>query len=464
LFQSAGCPSGTQYYGQYQLYNPYSVTMVNGHPSRLPFCGNVIPSNLISNLPVVKMINSYLPNPNTGSVAGNPNATGNNFIYEAGTYNTYREVTNRYDYAVNNADHIFFRWSRGHYTTRNTTFLQNNFIAYHQDKWIDTGALGWSHILSPRTFVDVTVGATSYNGGGFTYPSLQQYKPSDLGLPTYVDQYAGNYAQFPILSISGYQQIGGSYFNNPIYRTLAFRGNLTTVAGSSTWRAGAEWRQQNVVIGGPGTSNTTLGPSGQYSFDDTYVQQNDGTNNAFPTTNTGLPYASFLLGIQSTSTATTVPQTSRSNPYYAFYAGDTWRVPRKLTLIPGVRFEFEYGPTEKHNRQIVGWDPNAQLTFAPAVQTAYQATLATVTAAQRAVLPASLPLQGGPIYAGVNGASTRQWENNWRFLPRIGAAYSINSTTVVRAGAGFYFDTLNVLNESSTIDTDGFAATTGPVA
>jgi hypothetical protein len=419
----------------------------------------VIPSSLISTLPLIKTINSYLPAPNFGT-----NPTGNNFIYEAGGYNTYREVTNRYDYAINNANHLFFRWSRGHYTLHNTTFLKNNFMAYHQDKWIDTGALGWSHILSPKTAVDVTVGATSYNGGGFTYPSEQQL-PSSLGLPTYVDQYAGKYAQFPILSISGYQQIGGTDFNNPVYRTLAFRGNLTTVQGSSTWRAGAEWRQQHVQIGGPGAGNTTLGPSGQYAFDNTYVQQNDGTSPVgnFPTTNSGLPYAAFLLGIQSTSTATIVPQTSRANPYFAFYAGDTWRVTRKLTLVPGVRYEFEYGPTEKHNRQIVGWDPNAQLTFAPAVQAAYQVTLASVTAAQRAVMPATLPLQGGPIYAGVNGASTRQWENNWRFLPRIGAAYSVNSTTVVRAGAGLYFDTLNVLNESSTIDTDGFSQTTGPI-
>jgi hypothetical protein len=434
--------------------------MVNGHPSRLPFCGNVIPSSLISTLPLIKTINSYLPAPNFGT-----NSTGNNFIYEAGSYNTYREVTNRYDYAVNNADHLFFRWSRGHYTLHNSTFLQNNFMGYHQDKWIDTGALGWSHILSQKTFVDVTVGATSYNGGGFTYPSEQQL-PSSLGLPTYVDQYAGQYAQFPILSISGYQQIGGTDFNNPIYRSFAVRGNLTTVRGTSTWRAGAEWRQQHVDIGGPGAGNTTLGPSGQYSFDNTYVQQNDGTSPGginYTTTNSGLPYASFLLGIQSTSTATIVPQTARSNPYFAFYAGDTWRVTRKLTIVPGIRYEFEYGPTEKHNRMIVGWDPNAQLTFAPAVQAAYQVTLASVTAAQRAVMPATLPLRGGPIYAGVNGASTRQWENNWRFLPRIGAAYSINSTTVLRAGAGLYFDTFNVLNESSTIDTDGFSQTTGPV-
>ncbi len=460
LFAQAGCPSSL-YYGQYQLYNPYSVTLVNGHPSRLPFCGNVIPSSLISTLPLIKTINSYLPSPNFGT-----NPTGNNFIYEAAGYNQYREVTNRYDYAASNADHIFLRWSRGHYTLHNSTFLANNFMSYHQDKWIDIGAVGWSHILSPKTFVDVTVGGMNYSGGGFTYPSEQQL-PSSLGLPTYVDQYAGsdNDAQFPILSISGYQQIGGTDYTNPVYKTLAFRGNLTTVRGTSTWRAGAEWRQQHVEIGGPGSTNTSYGPSGQYNFDDTYVQQNDGTSpvGSFPTTNSGLPYAAFLLGIQTTAQATIVPQTARSNPYYGFYAGDTWRVSRKLTLVPGIRFEYEYGPTEKHNRQIVGWDPNAPLTFASTVNTAYQAVLSSVTAAQRAVLPANLQLQGGPIYAGVNGASTRQWASNYRFLPRIGAAYSINSTTVVRAGAGLYFDTLNVLNESSTIDTDGFTATTGPV-
>lgn len=468
LFQAAGCPAGTPYYGQYQIYNPYSVTFINGHPSRLPFCNNVIPSNLISSLPLIQTVNSLYQAPNYGGAAGQPPAaSGQNYIYEAATISSYREVTNRYDYAVSNADHIFFRWSHAHDGLHNTTFLTNNFMGYHQDKWILNGVLGWSHILSPTTFVDVTVGGTNYSGGGFTYPSEQKYLPSQLGLPTYVDQYAGSYAQFPILNISGYQQVGGTDFNNPTYQTLAFRGNLVTVHGTSTWRAGAEWRQQHVDIGGPGSTNTSYGPSGQYNFDDTYVQQNDGTNpisgSNFPTTNTGLSYAAFLLGIQTTAQATTVPETSRSNPYYAFYAGDTWRVSRKLTLVPGIRYEFEYGPTEKHNRQIVGWDPNAPLTFASPVETAYQAVLSKVTAAQRAVLPAYLSLKGGPIYAGVNGASTRQWENDWRFLPRIGAAYSINNTTVIRAGAGLYFDTLNVLNESSTIDSDGFTSTTGPV-
>lgn len=460
LFQAAGCPTGTLYYGQYQIYNPYSVTMVKGHPSRLPFCGNKIPSNLISKLPVVQMINSYLPDPNSGG------ATGNNFIYEQGAYNTYRAVTNRYDYAVDNADHIFFRWTRGHYTKRNTTFLTNNFGYSFENRWISTGALGWSRILSPRTFVDVTIGATQWTGSGFNYPSLQKFKPSGVGLPTYVDQYAGQFAQFPMINISGYQAISRNYYAVSHYRTLAVRGNLTTVRGTSTWRAGAEWRQQNVAGAGPIANQNAPGPSGQYNFDNTFVQQNDGTNSNgtnYPSTSTGLSYASFLLGIQSTSQVSLVRPTSVSNPYFALFLSDTWRVTRKLTIVPGLRYEFEYGPTEKHNHLIVGWDPNAPLTFASVVNTAYQATLASANPQQRAMLPANLQIQGGPIYAGVNGASTRQWENNWRVLPRLGAAYSINPTTVLRAGAGLYYDTLDALNESGTVDSDGFAATTGPV-
>jgi len=469
LFSAAGCvgPDGTaktaNYYGQYQVWNPYSVTMLNNHPSRQPFCNNTIPTNMISTLPVVQMVNSAEPNPNFGS------PTGQDYIFEAGGHNTYREVTNRYDYAASNADKIFFRWTRAHYTLYNTTYMADNFGHYFQNRWITTGAVGWSHILSPKTALDVTVGATQWTGYGFTYPGLQSYKPSQLGLPSYVDQYAGQFAQFPLMTISGVQQIGGTYYANSHYRTLAVRANVTSVRGTSTWRAGGEWRQQNVAGAGPSANNNSAGPSGQYTFDDTYTSQNDTTNSNginFPATSTGLGYAAFLLGVQTTATAQLAPPTSVSNPYYAFFLGDTWRVSRKLTLVPGVRYEFEYGPTEKHNQMVVGWDPTAPLTMAAIANTAYQATLAAaqtqLTAAQLAIanMPAHLNIEGGPIYAGVNGASRRQWINNWRILPRFGAAYAVNPTTVIRAGVGLYYDTLDALNESGTLNTGGYTATT----
>ena len=446
------CPS-SPFYGQYQIYNPYSVTIgTNGVPSRQPFCGNIIPSNLISTSPMIQLVDSFLPNPTSSAV------TGTNLNYVPVSYNTYREVTNRYDYAPGSSDHIFFRWTRAHYTLYKQGFTTINADALSTPRWITTAATGWSHVVSPKTVIEVNVGATQYTGGGSFYPGWDKYKPSDLGLPTYLDDYAGQFAQAPVLSLSGYSAIGASDISLIHWRTLAIRGNVTSVRGPHTFRLGGEWRQQNAAGGGPGN------PSGTLNFDNTYVQQNNGTNNTYPTTSTALSFASFLLGIQTTASASTAVSYSRSTPYYGLYLADTWRVSRKLTIIPGVRYEFEYGPTEKHNQQIVGWDPNAQLSIAPAAEAAYQTVLANATAAQKTVLPATLKIQGGPIYAGVNGAPTRQWINNWRILPRIGVAYHVRPNTVIRAGYGLFYDTLDMLSDNGTIDNDGYSSTTGPVA
>jgi uncharacterized membrane protein len=59
-----------------------------GVPRRQPFCGNKIPSGMMTNLPMVQLINSIMPNPTNGAV------TGNNYTYEQVNWNTYRAVTN----------------------------------------------------------------------------------------------------------------------------------------------------------------------------------------------------------------------------------------------------------------------------------------------------------------------------------------------------------------------------------
>ena len=56
--------TGTPYFGQYQLYNPYSVVIdANGVPRRTPFCGNMIPANLLANSAMTKFYNSIIPGP-----------------------------------------------------------------------------------------------------------------------------------------------------------------------------------------------------------------------------------------------------------------------------------------------------------------------------------------------------------------------------------------------------------------
>jgi hypothetical protein len=432
------CPGGQPYFGQYQIYDPYSVVLVNGVPSRTPVCGNVLPASLMPQNAMVKLYNSLLPTPTNSLVLGS------NYQYTNPQPQTFRQFTQRFDYAVSSSNHAFFRWTRAHYTKAGTGFTNGDVDIQQGPRWVDTGAFGWNHIFNANTNLDVTVGATQYKTWCCYYPGYDQYKPSDLGLPTYTDTYAGTATELPELEVSNYQQIGN--VDNPpaFYRTLALRTNLTRVQGRHTIRGGFEWREQNFSQANQGNVD------GTYSFDDTYTQQNNGTNPAFTQSNWGLSYAAFLMGIQSNASVAYQTSQSLSTPYYAAYVADTWRLSPKLTINPGLRFEYEYGPTEKHNQQIVGWDPNAQLPIAGPANTAYQAARSAATPAQQAVLPASLAIQGGPIYAGVNGASTREFQSDYRFLPRLGIAYQVTSNTVIRAGYGLFFDTLNALKAAGS--------------
>lgn len=457
---TSACPAGTPYFGQYQIYDPYSVVMDSqGIPRRMPFCGNVVPANRMTNSAMVKLYNSLMPVPTQN------NPTGANFNFTQATPQTYRDYTARVDYKFTSKDNLFVRYTRGNYNKSQNDLTVGDVGQQEGPRWIDVPAIGWDHVFSDHTNLDVAFGGTNYKTHCCYYPGYDKYKPSSIGLPSYTDQYAqtanSSLVQLPVLQIVNYENanagepqtsLGQTDSVASTFRTFALRGNLTHVQGRHTIRAGAEYRWQNASNGVGGNV------SGTYNFDNTYTQQNNGRDGTYSQSNTGLSYAAFLMGVNTSASAGRNASTSLQSPYYAIYAGDSWRVTPRLTIIPGLRFEYEYGVVEKHNQLIVGWDPNASLPIAAAANNAYQAARAAATPAQQAVLPTSLTIQGGPIYAGVNGAPRNEWNNNYRFLPRIAVAYQLNPSTVIRAGYGLFFDTLNAL--SPVIDQDGFSAST----
>jgi Carboxypeptidase regulatory-like domain len=468
---NAQCP-GSSYYGQYQIYNPYSVSMINGHPSRTPLCGNVIPSNLLLNPQMAKLINSWLPNPT------NSNVSGNNYTYTSAQAQSFRQFTTREDYAFSEKDRVFLRFTYQHYTKSQTGIAPNGIDTQEGPKWGEIGALGWNHVFSSSINLDVTLGGSNYETSYLYYPGYSAFTPASVGLPSYLQDYAGSAASLPELQFGGgstYAQGGpnvntmlfGNLNNAPsFYRTANIRANLAIVRGAHSFHMGGEWRAQNYSRGIQGLS------SGDFNFDSSFTQQNDNSNldcaGCTSSSNLGLPapsnyalsYAAFLLGVPTTSSVNQQAPISISTPYYAFYFGDTWRVTNRLNLTPGVRFEYEFGPAEKHNYQITEFDPNQSLAIAGPAQSAYATIRSGATAAQQAALPTSIPVQGGPLYAGVNGAPTRQWNNDYRWLPRIGFSYQVDPHTVVRGGYGLFFDTLNALEWPGPTDQTNFTAST----
>ena len=416
---TSACGTGTPYYGQYQVYNPFSMTLDSkGIPRRTPFCGNVIPAGLLStNSTLSSFYNSLLPTPTQNS------PTGTNYSYTSTNLQDFHQFTQRMDYALSQIDHLFFRWSRMNYSDDVTGFTIGDVDRNPGRRWVDIGSFGWNHIFTARTNLDFVAGASQYTTIANSYPGYGKYPPSSVGLPSYLNTYDGATPTLPIFTISNYTGIGATNSSAQHFRTLSFDAAFTHVQGRHTIRAGAEWQQQNFAEPAQGNTN------GTYTFDDGYTQENNGTDKTYSENNTGLAYAAFLLGIPTNSSVAAGAPVSINTPYYALYVEDTWRATRKLTINAGLRYEFEFGPTEKHDEQIVGWNPTASLPIASAANAAYASTLANATAAQQAVLPSSLVIQGGPLYAGANGDSVRQFLNDYRVLPRVAIAYALTPKT-----------------------------------
>src|SRR5580692_6797598 len=131
---------------------------------------------------------------------------------------------------------------------------------------------------------------------------------------------------------------------------------------------------------------------------------------------TGSDLADFLLGLpqQSTVQFGTDTYNFRANSY-DFFLQDDWRIRASLTLLLGLRYEYQ-GPFTEANNQIVNLDVNPSFAAAVPVE----------------------PGQTGP-YNGVFPASLVRPDRN-NYAPRVGIAWKPLKQTVVRAGYGINYN------------------------
>jgi hypothetical protein len=228
-------------------------------------------------------------------------------------------------------------------------------------------------------------------------------------------------------------------------RSTTLKASVSHIRGSHSFQGGIDFRRAyNTDPGGAGN------PMGSFTFNSNYVRKDD--DGLAPNGSLGLSYAAFMLGIPSTMAADTNGSYALMNPYFGMFGQDTWHVTRNLTVTLGLRVEYEIGPTERYNRILTYFDKNVALPIAAAAQAAYAANPLPELAASAFVV------QGGSVYAGANSASRQPWQNELMWLPRFSAAWQLNRKTVLRAGYGIYFDSINVQNFS--LNQSGFSRTT----
>ena len=186
--------------------------------------------------------------------------------------------------------------------------------------------------------------------------------------------------------------------------------SLTWVRGDHTYKFGGE-----LNIGGfPSEVFSNVSGAFGFSAAQTGLPSTNGQN--LGGGNVGFPYASFLLG-QVDSVTLNPPEYPRVGRHAIdFYAQDSWKITRKITLDYGLRYDFQTYAREQYGRM-----PSLSLT--------------TPNTALGGIL-------GAPIYEGSGpGHCNCEFANNYpySFGPRIGLAWQALAKTVVRAGFGVVY-------------------------
>ncbi len=205
-------------------------------------------------------------------------------------------------------------------------------------------------------------------------------------------------------------QIGPPGRNDNIYSIVDNIASLTWVKGNHTFKFGGNGEFQGSY------TNTVSNLSGTYGFSSAqtampYLVNNTGTSSTanIGPNHIGLPYASFLLGLVDTAEVDPPSRVRFGKQQWGFYAQDSWKVTRKLTLDIGLRYDYATWYKEQYGRS-----PN----FAP--------NLAN-------------PSAGGHPGAVLYQATCKcDFAHNypWAFGPRFGFAYQALSKTVLRGGFG----------------------------
>jgi hypothetical protein len=282
----------------------------------------------------------------------------------------------------------------------------NGFIHAIQQQ----AAAGYTWTVTPTSLFEARLGFTHVLGGK---------TPPYLGGPDIAKQYgilgeppslAGG---FPTQIVTGYsnptfgRQTTNPQFQNPTSWNPKF--NYSMVRGRHSLKAGYEFLavRTEVLDINPLYGSDTY--SGQYSKP-TCAQLGQAAGCAITNDATSYNLADFYFGLPSTIAQGSNLTTNLRQHVHSLYFQDDWRVTPKLTINAGLRWEFATPIWDRDNY----WS-----NFDPTTNTLVRA-------------------KSGSLF---NRALVNSDHKDWG--PRIGAAYSIDPKTSVRAGYGISYTFFN---------------------
>ena len=435
----------------YAIYDPATAFRANSNCTanatgtticRTPFQGNIIPVSRM--YAPARAFMQFFPEPNLPGIE-------DNFITDQNLTRPYRSYLVRIDHNINDNNSIFGKvyHSRNTEDRYNLTMEPDSIFRGFENRRNLGGNVTWTSTMTSNLILDVR-GSWAM----FKLRRFQEDQPTaaDLGF-TGIPADRQSFI-FPRFDFTNYLTVGSQRadWNNGRERpfdTVTFQPTLTQIWGNHSLRYGYDFRRLHETFDYAGYA------SGRFQFQGTYTMQasNSGSTER---DRVGRDLASFLLGIPVASGSSLIdnPQVyDVSSAYHGGFIHDDWRVTPKLTLNLGLRYEYETGFTESGGRMIIDFDR----TIASPIR---NQVLANYTASTPTGVPVAAfqNLSGGFIFASGSSHSNQKADtNNWQ--PRIGAAYSPDSKTVIRGGFGIFTAPFQIITQNVVFQ-PGFSSPT----
>ena len=362
-----------------------------------PFSNNQIPASRIS--PVAKNILAFYP---TAQFATSDPISGYNYIGAGGTKIDDDQRFVRIDHLINQNDRLF-----GHYVFEDISYGQsygaNPNFPYFVAGRNQSAAFQWVHIFTPTIINEFRLGYMRSVDNTLNPRSNTNFNLDSLGLTGFRvlndnnRPFTQREAGLPTFSISGFASLaehdGGNGFDyNNQYE---IGDNLNLSRGAHNFKTG--FAATRVVLD-RGAANV---PRGDENFTDDVAHSG---------------FAAFLLGYPtSTDTPEGIPLTYPRQNRYAAYFQDDWKATRRLTINAGLRYEYNTTATDVKGL----W---RSLSFA-VIQNGYPSLVPNIRTPYSFYDP-----------------------DKKDFEPRLGLAYRLSDKTVIRTGAGIYYNVQQLNN------------------
>jgi hypothetical protein len=344
-----------------------------------PFPGNIVPGNRLS--PIAIALQQYYVKPS------NPNAITQNFTTIFPARLTSDQTVDRADQNIGDRVRLFFRYQRQTQKIANGSAIPYN--AAEIPSITDNYTGGYTHTLRPNLINDFRIGRQAINTDSVNYFYVNGIADAGtkLGIAGFdADSKSKNPGtpEFNVSGFSGWGNSGTNWFQ--LDHTWQASEQISWTRRNHSIMAGIEFRKLYT------SRSAANSPRGVFNF-----------NGQF----TGYAPADFMLGlVQNLVTPTVQYQGDVATWRDGFFVLDNWQASRKLTLNYGIRYELQTVPYS-----VAGFARE-------------------LNAAQTAPVPDNVPSPGFRFHD----------PNHKNFAPRLGLAYRLNERTVIRVGAGIYYN------------------------